>query len=147
MNSTAIAERSSSIATAGAVRVRRHRKYGSSTSWEPVPWHTVSLEAEQAASRLVACIARPPAYVWALLGVAIVAHAAMVWYFNQHARSTPAARKHEVQLEIVVAKPPEPKQVEPPKPPPSKPQVSKPAQVLPPIQQAEPQPNAASSES
>jgi protein TonB len=79
---------------------------------------------------------RTPAYVWWLLGAAIVLHGLGAWYVaTRPPKDTLRAPKHEVSVALERPKPPPPK-VEPPKPQQRQPQ--RPTQVLPPIETAAP---------
>ena len=145
MSSSVLARDVSRISRADAPAPRRYSR--SRRPRAPVaqlPWNSVAIRAEDAASRLIGHIKAPPAYVWALTALAVLVHGGVVWYVSHHTAAEVTMPKHEVQLEIVRPKPPEPPKIEPPKPEPPKPRaVPKHAQVLPPIQQASPEPQTA----
>lgn len=146
MSTSAFAQRLS-LDDVGLTRARAHRKTRRATaSLVTVPWNTVAIADDIAAggysvSKQLGRFKRPPGYVWGLFIAAIVIHALFAWYVSTHAGSHTPKVKHEVAVELIRPKPPEPK-IEPPKPLPPKPQpVQKQAQVLPPIQTPAPQPS------
>lgn len=143
MSSSALVRQPSSLARGDIAPPRHGKSRRPRTPVAQLPWNAVALKAEDAASRFIGEIKAPPAYVWLLTVVAVLVHGSVVWYVTHHTAPQIAPRKHEVQLEIVRPKPPEPQKIEPPKPEPPKPKaVSKPAQVLPPIRQSAPDPQS-----
>jgi protein TonB len=100
-----------------------------------VPW------AEVAVARLTIPSAQGRSQRWMLPAflvlVAISIHSGIAWYAAHHVSpSTPSARKHEVEVQLVRPPKPLPPKIEPPKPPPPKSQAKR--QPLPQIQTAAP---------
>jgi protein TonB len=144
MSTSGLAQSATAFGGVAPITPRRHRKNRKSTiATRPLAWNTVALQSHlaPATSSGHGQLTRPPAYTWWLIAAAVVIHASLAWYIATHIGSpTLAPKKEGLSVELVRPKPPEPK-VEPPKPPPPKPQLKRPAQVLPPIQQAAPEPS------
>lgn len=125
-------------------RPRKQRKTAATTRQHE--WNSVALASPltgNAAAGGSGRFARLPAYAWLLIVAAVLIHASLAWFIATHVSSHVVAPKpSELNLEIVRSKPPEPK-IEPPKPPPPKPEVKRVAPVVPPIQQAVPEPSDA----
>lgn len=143
MSTTAFAEQAPRFRHPDTTRTqpRRHKKR--LYAYEHLPWDTVALRTRvaQLPARFNGYLPRPPQYVWWLAAAALLLHGTLAWYVSTHPSTRkPPPKVQELTLDFVRPKPPEPK-IEPPKPPPPKPQVKKPAQVLPPIQQAVPEPS------
>lgn len=141
--STSAFAHSPSFSDTAVTRARVHRKTRrAAIDLMPAPWNTVAVANTDSVSKRVGQIKRPPNYVLGLFVVAVVIHAALVWYVSTHVGAKSPRVKHEVAVELVAPKPLEPQKIEPPKPLPPKPQpLQKQAQVLPPIQTPTPQAN------
>jgi len=124
-------------------RPRKQRKTAATTRQRE--WNSVPLASPLVGDSISGgsgYFARPPAYAWLLIAAAVLIHASLAWFIATHVSSHSVVPKQtELNLEIVPPKPPQPK-IEPP-PPPPKPEVKWAAPVLPPIQQAAPQPSDA----
>ncbi len=99
-----------------------------------VPWKDVPV-ARSAASPSGSAGGQP-AYVALMAVVAIVLHAALVWYVTHRAPVRAVPVRHQVEVQIVTPPKPPPK-IEPPKPPPP-PRARVTNQVVPQIQTAVP---------
>lgn len=122
---------------------RSRRQARRTTARVPAPLASIVLRDTAAVSQKLGRLKRPPGYVIALSAAALLLHALVVWYVATHTHAAAPKPRHEVALEIVPPKPPEPK-IEPPKPLPQKPQpIQKTAKVLPPIQTPAPEPSDA----
>lgn len=120
-------------------RSRRHARHA--TARVSVPLASIVLQEAAAVSQKLGWIKRPPSDVIAFSAAALLLHALAAWYISTHTHAAAPKPKHEVTLEIVPPKPPEPK-IEPPKPLPQKPQpIQKTAKVLPSIQTPAPVPS------
>lgn len=136
MSSSALAYPSPRIVGSTPRAHRRNRHLAT----PPLPLASIAIANAAVATSSLGRIKPPPRYVVGLIALAVAMHGAVAWYAATHSHSIPPL-KHEVAVELVAPKPPQPK-LEPPKPLPQKPQAApQQAKVLPAIQTPTPEPS------
>lgn len=118
----------------------RKRQAKSVATTAHLPWSSVALRSDIAASGGLANIKRPPGYVWALAAAALALHAGFAWYLHTYASSA-IVKPKPAEIALQFERPAPPPKVEPPKPEPKREQPKQ-AQILPPIQTATPEPSS-----
>jgi periplasmic protein TonB len=117
-------------------KARRHAAGGPTRARHALlSWNKVALSSVRPASAGIGRIGRPPGYIWLLVGAALLLHVALLWYLRHGAPEPEPHKRTELKLDFVqppTPPPPPPPKIEPPKPQPRH------AQVLPPIQTAQP---------